>query len=166
MKKSLLILFLIIAVGFIPGMLFAQSSQDRSAAGIYGSGTDMDKSASKDTTKKGHEEWQARHKQFQQELKAMDQRLDDKIAAMNAAQGDQKIAAMSEVINEFAAQRKEFEHMFKSVHGQKMAHRGRGSADTGPMMRDSEGTSSKDMRGMHQNMGAPKQDMFSPGYVD
>jgi hypothetical protein len=176
MKKYLLILFLIIAVGFIPGMLCAQqSSQERSGAGMYAaqsdtSNSEMNKSdmskgdvSKSDSTaaKKGNQDWEARHKEFQREITAMDQKLDKKIAAMNAAKGDRKIAAMSDVINEMAAQRKELQHMARTAHEERMAHRSRASSDTGPMMKGSEGMSKDNMQGMHQDMGAPKEDPAS-----
>ncbi|MHC1726924.1 MAG: hypothetical protein AB9866_13110 [Syntrophobacteraceae bacterium] len=47
--------------------------------------------------------WQAQHNEYQQKLGAMNQRLDQKTAAMNSAKGDQKLPAMSEVINELVA---------------------------------------------------------------
>ena len=181
MKTSLLILFLIIAVGFFPGLLFAkQASQDDSGAGMYAmqgkaANTDMMQGGSKGKMSK--EEWKARHEKFQQELKAMDQRLDEKVAAMNAAQGDQKMAAMSNVINEMASQRKEFENMFKDMHGRKTDYRGKGSSDTGSMMKDSvprdqdkglsdTGSRMQDSGTTHQDMGLSQGDMPSPARVD
>ena len=40
------------------------------------------------------------------DMKQMDARLDEKIAAMNAAQGGEKVEAMAAVLNELAAQHK------------------------------------------------------------
>lgn len=51
-------------------------------------------------------EWQARHEKMMAEMKAMDARLDERLAAMNAAKGDQKVEAMAAVINELVSQRK------------------------------------------------------------
>jgi gas vesicle protein len=154
MKASLMILFMIIAVGFVPALLFAQqSSQEQSTAGMYAM---QDKSAKTDMPcgakgKMMSKEMQARHKEFQEKLKAMDERLDQKIAAMNSATGDQKMAAMSDVINEMASQRKEFEDMFGSMHGHRMAHGRRALSDTGPMMHGS-GDMNKDMGTYHEDM--------------
>ena len=48
------------------------------------------------------------------DMKAMDTRLDEKLAAMNASKGDQKVEAMAAVIKEMVSQRKEMqEHMMK-----------------------------------------------------
>ena len=47
-------------------------------------------------------------------MKEMDARLDAKVAAMDAAKGDQKVEAMAAVIKEMVSQRKEMqEHMMK-----------------------------------------------------
>ena len=46
--------------------------------------------------------------------RAMDTRLDEKFAAMNAAKGDQKVEAMASVINELVSQRKEVRENFIS----------------------------------------------------
>lgn len=63
-----------------------------------------------------HKEWQARHEKMVAEMKAMDTRLNEKVAAMNAARGDQKVEAMAAVINELIAQRKEMRTNFGSMH--------------------------------------------------
>jgi membrane protein involved in colicin uptake len=67
---------------------------------------------------------QAKHEKMMAEMKAMDARLDEKLAAMNAAKGDKKVEAMAAVINELVAQRKEMREHFGGMH------RGMG----GPMM--------------------------------
>ncbi len=61
-------------------------------------------------------EWQAKHEKMAAEMKAMDARLDEKLAAMNAAQGDQKIEAMAAVINELVSQRKAMKESFGPMH--------------------------------------------------
>lgn len=61
-------------------------------------------------------DWQAQHEKMMAEMKAMDTRLDEKIAAMNAAKGDQKVEAMAAVINELVAQRKEMRENFGPMH--------------------------------------------------
>jgi hypothetical protein len=40
------------------------------------------------------------------DMSALDAKLDEKVAAMNAAQGDARIAAMAAVLNEMVEQRK------------------------------------------------------------
>jgi hypothetical protein len=54
-----------------------------------------------------HPDRQAKHEKMIAERKAMDARLDEKLAVMNAAKGDQKLEAMAAVINELVSQRKE-----------------------------------------------------------
>jgi Ni/Co efflux regulator RcnB len=61
-------------------------------------------------------DWQAKHEKMVADMKAMDIRLDEKVAAMNAAKGDQKVEAMAAVINELVSQRKEMRADFSSMH--------------------------------------------------
>ena len=61
-------------------------------------------------------DWQAKHEKMLAEMKAMDTRLDEKLAAMNAAKGDQKLEAMAAVINELVSQRKEMRENFGPMH--------------------------------------------------
>jgi hypothetical protein len=63
-----------------------------------------------------HKDWQAKHDKMVAEMKAMDSRLDEKLAAMNAAKGDQKVEAMAAVINELVSQRKEMRGNFGPMH--------------------------------------------------
>jgi hypothetical protein len=80
-----------------------------------------------DTTEK-HKDWQARHEKMVAEMNGMDTRLDEKLAAMNAAKGDQKVEAMAAVINELVSQRKEMRANFGPMHhgmrGPMMGHEG------------------------------------------
>lgn len=62
--------------------------------------------------KEGHEKAMAK-------MKEMDARMDEKVAAMNAATGDAKMSAMEAVINEMVTQRKEMREMMGAMH-----HRG------------------------------------------
>ena len=58
-----------------------------------------------------HGEMKAEHEKM---MKEMDARLDAKVAAMDAATGDKKVEAMTDVIKEMISQRKEMrEHMMK-----------------------------------------------------
>lgn len=136
MKRLFLVLLLSFVMGLVPSLLLAQqsSSQPYDAriqnhmANQGNMGTDTGKA------KSHREDWRERHKKFQQEIDSMDQRLDQKIAVMNSAQGDQKVSAMSDVLNELVAQRHEFRRMFASMHANRMAHRmerQKGSANMG-----------------------------------
>lgn len=60
--------------------------------------------------------WKARHDKMVAEMQAMDARLHEKLAAMNAVTGDQKIEAMAAVINELVAQRKAMTEGFGPMH--------------------------------------------------
>jgi hypothetical protein len=55
-----------------------------------------------------------------QEFKAMDAALSQKIAAMEAARGDQKIDAMASVISEMASQRKEMHEKMATLQRDRM----------------------------------------------
>ena len=72
----------------------------------------------------GHEQMQAHCEQMMGEMKAMDARLTEKVAAMNAAAGNDKIEAMAAVINELAAQRKTMQEHMMSRHEGMMSHGG------------------------------------------
>jgi len=50
------------------------------------------------------------------EMKAMDARLDEKVAAMNAAGADQKMEAISAVITELVTQRREMREKMGPMH--------------------------------------------------
>ncbi len=71
------------------------------------------------------------HAQMMTDMKAMDARLDQKLAAMNKAKDKNKVEAMAAVINEMAAQRKELMSKMAAMHDQVMMHMGgqMGSAD-------------------------------------
>jgi hypothetical protein len=88
--------------------------------------------------KMGHcPQMQGMHEQKMADMKAMDARLDEKLAAMNAAKGDAKIDAMAAVITELASQRKAMQQKMASHHGErghKMGHQGMKSEDDCPMM--------------------------------
>jgi L-fucose mutarotase/ribose pyranase (RbsD/FucU family) len=48
-------------------------------------------------------------------MKEMDARLDQKVAAMEAATGEKKVDAMEAVIKEMVAQRKEMQEQMKQI---------------------------------------------------
>jgi hypothetical protein len=68
----------------------------------------------------------AKHDQFKADWKAMDERLNAKIEAMNAAKGDKRLEAMAAVINEMADQRSKMREMFMASHGKGRPGMGRG----------------------------------------
>ncbi len=122
MKRFFLILLLVLGLG-LPSALLAQQSP--------GVGNPQLHKVKAKTDKTKSESWKAWHKQQVEKLKEMDQRLDQKTAAMNSATGDAKLTAMSDLLNEMVAQRKEMQQMFRSRHGKRMQGKMRSSADTG-----------------------------------
>ncbi|HSU30834.1 MAG TPA: hypothetical protein VLJ11_06335 [Bryobacteraceae bacterium] len=62
----------------------------------------------------------AMHNQMMADMKVMDAKLDQKVAAMNAAQGNAKIEAMAAVINEMVTQRKEMMTRMSGMHDRMM----------------------------------------------
>jgi hypothetical protein len=87
-----------------------------------------------------HKEWQAKHEKMMAEMKAMDTRLDEKVAAMNTAKGDQKVEAMAAVINELVSQRKEMREDFGAMHhGMRGPMMGQPGAMDCPMMKHQGG---------------------------
>jgi len=160
MKRFLTVLFLILAVGLFPTVVFAQHSShgqgEAKALAAPETGAvqpDFDKGSGKGKRMHRDSEWVAKHEQLQQELSAMDKKLDDKVAAMNAAKGDEKVAAMSEVINELASQRKQMVDMFRMYHI-KMSEKMKGKRGGG-MMHKGGGMMQKGggMGGMHGGGG-------------
>jgi NADH dehydrogenase/NADH:ubiquinone oxidoreductase subunit G len=58
------------------------------------------------------QEMEAKHQQMMEEMKKMNETLQQKVDAMNAATGEQKVNAMADVINELVKERKAmYEHM-------------------------------------------------------
>ncbi len=123
-----IIVIVIAALAFSPTMLLAKQEGHHSEGEAYSAPPGP---ADLDSGPKGRhgERWAAEHKGLQDQMSAMDQRLDQMLAAMNSATTlEQKIAAMSDVINELVAQRKQMVEMFKSYH----------SKMRGGMMKDCE----------------------------
>jgi hypothetical protein len=54
-----------------------------------------------------------RCREMMADMKAMDARLDEKLAAVNAAQGEAKVDAMAAVLNELVSQRKTMHEKMK-----------------------------------------------------
>jgi hypothetical protein len=64
----------------------------------------------------GNPQMMAMHSQMMAEMKAMDARLDLKVAAMNAARGHAKVDAMAAVINEMVTQHKQMMTKMMGMH--------------------------------------------------
>lgn len=62
--------------------------------------------------------------QMMMDMKAMDARLDQKLAAMNEAKDKNKVEAMAAVINEMATQRKQMMAKMSTMREQMMGHMG------------------------------------------
>lgn len=134
------VLAVLLGILFMPGMLFAAQQgggmkQGAAQGGSASQSTQEDQKASQ-SKRQDCKEMMARHEKYKKEMDALDKRLNEKVEAMNAAKGDQKTAAMAEVINEMAAQRKEMREMFASMHHGRM----------GGMMRQGKSQCAEEMR--------------------
>ena len=67
-----------------------------------------------------HAKMMAMHEKMMADKKAMDAKMDQKVAAMNAAQGTAKTDAMASVINEMVAQHKQMTTHMDSMHKEMM----------------------------------------------
>ncbi|MGA2936949.1 MAG: hypothetical protein ABSF52_07610 [Syntrophobacteraceae bacterium] len=104
--KSLTLFTLVMVVLIMPCGLFAQQDQNQPPNAQY-----------QPQMQPGHkhgepnpqmmEHWKNVMAEHGQMMKEMDARLQEKVAAMDAAKGDQKIEAMAAVIKEMVAQRQE-----------------------------------------------------------
>ncbi len=65
-------------------------------------------------------EMMAKRGQMEEQMKAMDARLDEKVAAMNSAKADQRIEAMAAVITELVSQRREMREKMGQAYPGKM----------------------------------------------
>lgn len=117
MKRILVTLPLMAAVLLWPLWAFSQQAQTAQPGHKHAEGG---KAERQKAMAKHHEEMKAEYEKAMAEIKAMDARLDDKVAAMNAAAGDQKVSAMEAVINELVAQRKEMRDRMTAMHHQGM----------------------------------------------
>lgn len=132
MKKSfsLVYLFLALALVFSPLAAHAQQSADKQAPpakatvekgtpqeGAMGQGAGrMSREERIKMMEEHRKEMQAKYDKALAEMKAMDEALDAKVAAMKAAKGDEKMAAMEAVIDLMATQRKEMRNIMAEVH--------------------------------------------------
>ena len=102
---------LMLAVLIMPCSLFAQQEQDKTPAPAAQAGTKVESAPAHPMSGDHMKE----HDEMMSRMKEMDARLDAKVAAMDAAKGDQKVEAMAAVIKEMVSQRKEMqEHMMKT----------------------------------------------------
>ncbi len=117
MRKFFPIIIIVIAAMVIsPAILFAKQDGHHSEGGTYSAHPTASDLDSGPKAKHG-ERWAAEHKRLQAQMNEMDQRLDQILAAMNSATTlEQKVAAMSDAINELVAQRKQMVEMFKNYH--------------------------------------------------
>ena len=111
---------LAMAVALAAGSALAQQAAEHPPAGHAGMMKGGDKG-----------DMMAMHSEMMTDMKAMDARLDQKLAAMNEAKDKNKVDAIVAVINEMAAQRKEMMAKMIGMHDQSMMHMGAhmGSAD-------------------------------------
>jgi uncharacterized protein HemX len=99
MRNVAILVVAICALLTAPGMVFAQSSQEPA--------TPSDQMMQKRTM----------HEQMTRQMEELDARLEQKIAAMNAATGEkEQIEAIKAVINEMASQRKEMRGKMMGMH--------------------------------------------------
>ena len=116
MKTMLFVLML--AVLIMPCGLFAQQEQGKTPAPAAQAGTKVE-SAPAHRMSGGQ---MKKHDEMMTRMKDMNARLEAKVAAMDAATGDQKVEAMAAVIKEMVSQRKVMqEHMMK-MHDMKKGH--------------------------------------------
>lgn len=99
---------LMLAVLAMPCTTFAQ--QDKAQAPAVSEGTKM--RSSPEHPRSG--ERMKKHEAKMSRMKEMDARLDEKVAAMDAAKGDEKVEAMAAVIKEMVSQRKSMREHMKS----------------------------------------------------
>jgi len=99
---------LMLAVLIVPCGLFAQQDKTKAPAAT---GDTKVQSAPAHPMSGSH---MKEHDEMMSKMKEMDARLDAKVAAMDAAKGDQKVEAIAAVIKEMVSQRKNMqEHMIK-----------------------------------------------------
>ncbi len=115
--RNLLVLFVTVV-----GMTFAspqQTSQTPAKTKQQGTTTQTGRSGRQKMT---CQEMMTKWNQTMADLKAAKQRLDAKIAAMDSAKGDDRIAAMESVIRELADQHESAITRLNNIHQSAMAH--------------------------------------------
>lgn len=118
--KSARIVFLILASGLLAGTAAAQM-----ATGMRGSASkegQAEKGMMAGGMMKECQAMMAEREDMMSKMKAMDEKLDQLVAGMDAADGDHKIGAMAAVIEELVAQRKAMREMSMKMEGRTMGH--------------------------------------------
>jgi hypothetical protein len=98
MKKTLL-LILFLSIGF---QVFADCGHMKAASDCK----DME----------GCKEMMANREAMMADMKAMDAKLDELVAAMNTASGEKKVDAMSALLSEMVSQRRKMQSMMMGMH--------------------------------------------------
>jgi len=133
--KAVLTFVVVLGMALMAAFAYAQQSTGSSAA------TQSTPSSSETTQLKGQNEHhghpsdrmhsrmmercqkaKAEHEKMVAKMEAMNKTLDDKLAVMNSAQGEKRVAAMADVINELVAQRKQLFTDFSEMHKNRMSH--------------------------------------------
>ncbi len=130
MKRPVLIMLFVLSALIMATPLWVVGQQSSSPAESPHAGHDHgahDAAKGKESGDSHHKmmmekcrEMQEKQDRAKVDIKAMDERLDKKFAAMEAAKGDKRIDAMSEVISELVAQRKEMREKMGDIHHGKM----------------------------------------------
>jgi hypothetical protein len=134
MKKITIILMLGFLLVSAPEMLLAQ--QQPEAHHPSGAAPQAPSALGQEPAGQDAQSMMSMHEMMMKRMQEMDRSLDQKLAAMNAAVGDQnQIEAIKEVINEAASQRKEMMSHMMSMQGKIMS--GEGKSPMMGMMGDS-----------------------------
>ena len=91
----------------------------------------------------------AEHQRFMDQMKAMDEQLDQKAAQMNQAQGDAKVEAMADLLNQLVRERKTMRQHMETMRAQMMS-----PAPAGPGM----GAPSSDLNGSDSSSSQSETD--------
>ncbi|MEN6438817.1 MAG: hypothetical protein ABFD97_09560 [Syntrophobacter sp.] len=114
---------LMLAVLAMPCSLFAQ--QDKTQAPAAQGGTKVQAAPAQPMSG----DHMKKHDEMMSKMKEMDARLDEKVAAMDAAKGDQKVEAMAAVIKEMVSQRKTMQERMMKMHEMKAHEHMKGSTE-------------------------------------
>ena len=96
-----------LAAGVMAGAAFAQENQPKAG---------MPPGSAQNGMMSGNPQMMAMHNQMMADMKAMDARLDLKVAAMNTAKGRDKVDAMADVMNEMVTQHKQMMAKMMGMH--------------------------------------------------
>ena len=112
MKNGLALLFLVAALTALP---FTASAKEGDTAKETAT---MEKAQTGDKGMKMP--CMGMSKDMMKDMKAMDEKLDEKVAAMNKATGERKLDVMAAIINELVTERKEMHKKMEQMHGNMM----------------------------------------------